>query len=103
MNFWLAPSLSGIYVTESSINQAIKPQNNTDLQEAVAAGVVKGLKELTQDPAFVASFWRHGFEELSKHSSNGASQWIGKRLLTILITAVTTAGIVWLVKTGAIK
>ena len=77
--------------------------NNAELQAAVAAGIVTGLKQLTQDEAFVASFWRHGFEELSKHSSNGASQWLGKRLLTILITAVTTAGIVWLVKTGAIR
>ena len=68
--------------------------NNAELQAAVAAGIVTGLKQLTQDEAFVSSFWRHGFEELSKHSSNGASQWLGKRLLTILITAVTTAGIV---------
>lgn len=78
-------------------------RNNDDLQAAVTAGIVTGLRQLTQDEAFVASFWRHGFEELSKHGSNGASQWIGKRLLTIFITAVTTAGIVWLVKTGAIK
>lgn len=78
-------------------------RNTADLQAAVAAGVVEGLKKLTQDEAFVSSFWRHGFEELSKHSSNGASQWIGKRLLTIFITAITTAGIVWLVKTGVIK
>lgn len=81
----------------------LERRNNNELEAAVAAGVVAGLKQLTQDDAFVASFWRHGFEELSKHSSNGASQWLGKRLLTILITAVTTAGIVWLVKTGAIK
>jgi len=78
-------------------------RNSIELQAAVTAGVVAGLKQLTQDETFVASFWRHGFEELSKHSSNGASQWIGKRLLTIFITAVTTAGIVWLVKTGQIK
>ena len=78
-------------------------RNSIELQAAVTAGVIAGLKQLTQDEAFVASFWRHGFEELSKHSSNGASQWVGKRLLTIFITAVTTAGIVWLVKTGAIK
>ena len=74
-----------------------------ELQAAVTAGVVAGMKQMATDEAFVSSFWRHGFEELSKHSSNGASQWIGKRLLTIFITAVTTAGIVWLVKTGAIK
>lgn len=78
-------------------------RNNTELEAVVAAGIVAGLKQLTQDEAFVSSFWRHGFEELSKHSSNGASQWVGKRLLTIFITAVTTAGIMWLVKTGALK
>jgi len=78
-------------------------RNTAELQAAVTAGVVAGMKQMAQDEAFVSSFWRHGFEELSKHSSNGASQWIGKRLLTIAITAITTAGIVWLVKTGAIK
>ena len=78
-------------------------RNNAELQAAVTAGVVAGFKQMINDEAFVASFWKHGFEELSKHSSNGASQWIGKRLLTIFITAITTAGIVWLVKTGAIK
>lgn len=76
---------------------------SNELQAAVTAGVVEGIKKLACDEAFVSSFWQHGFNELSKHSSNGASQWIGKRLLTIFITAITTAGIVWLVKTGALK
>lgn len=84
------------------------PQHDTqraqsDLQAAVTTGVIAGIKQITQDEAFVAAFWRQGFEELSKHTGNGTSQWIGKRLLTIFITAVTTAGIVWLVKTGALK
>lgn len=74
-----------------------------ELQAAVTAGVVAGIQQMSKDEAFIGLFWRHGFEELTKHSSNGASQWIGKRLLTIFITAITTAGIVWLVKTGAIK
>ena len=78
-------------------------RNNAEMQAAVTAGVVAGLKEMAKDEAFVSGFWRQGFEELTRHSSNGASQWLGKRLLTILITAITTAGIVWLVKTGAIK
>ena len=65
--------------------------------------MVAGLKQMALDETFVSNFWHKGFEELSKHGSNGASQWLGKRLLTILITAITTAGIVWLVKTGALK
>lgn len=73
------------------------------MQVAVTAGVVAGMRQLMADPEVMSSFWKRGFEELSTHSSNGASQWFGKRLLTIAITAATTAGIVWLVKTGAIK
>ena len=73
------------------------------MQQAIAAGVVAGLKQITEDEKFVAAFWKQGFEELAKHSGNGASQWLGKRILTILITTIAGGCIVWLVKTGAIK
>jgi hypothetical protein len=55
------------------------------------------------DETIVKSFWKRGYEELSSHAGNGASQWIGKRILTAIIVAVTTAGIVWLAKTGQLK
>lgn len=74
-----------------------------ELQSAVTAGVVAGMKQMATDEAFVSNFWRHGFEELSKHSGNGASQWLGKRILTILITTIAGSCIVWLVRTGTIK
>jgi hypothetical protein len=73
------------------------------LQAAITAGVVAGIKQITADEQFVKSFWKQGFEELATHSGNGASQWVGKRLLTILITSIAGVCIVWLVKTGAIK
>ena len=73
------------------------------LQAAITAGVVAGIKQITEDDKFVAAFWKQGFEELATHSGNGASQWVGKRLLTILITSIAGGCIVWLVKTGAIK
>ena len=73
------------------------------LQKAITAGVVAGIKQIADDDKFVATFWKQGFEELAKHSGNGASQWVGKRLLTILVTSVAGVCIVWLVKTGAIK
>lgn len=73
------------------------------LQKAITAGVVAGIKQITEDEKFVAAFWKQGFEQLAQHSGNGASQWVGKRLLTILITSVAGVCIVWLVKTGAIK
>lgn len=81
-----------------------KERRDTDaLQKAITAGVVAGIKQITEDEKFVNAFWRQGFEELAKHSGNGASQWVGKRLLTILVTSIAGVCIVWLVKTGAIK
>lgn len=78
-------------------------RDNAALQAAITAGVVAGIKQITEDDKFVSSFWKKGFEELATHSGNGASQWVGKRLLTILVTSIAGVCIVWLVKTGAIK
>lgn len=73
------------------------------LEQHIAKAIGTALRETAKDAEFSQAFWRRGFEELTKHSSNGASQWVGKRLLTIAITAVTSAGIIWLVKSGGIK
>ena len=48
-------------------------------------------------------FWRTGFDELTRHSADGASQWVGRRLLTGFIVAVMMACVVWLAKPGWIK
>ena len=74
-----------------------------ELEQAVARGVVAGAKRLASDPEFAETFWKTGFEHLSRHGGNQASQWLGKRLLTSLIVAVVTAGLLWLAKTGQIK
>lgn len=60
-------------------------------------------RRVLADDKLVSDFWQRGYRELSDHAGNGASQWIGKRLLTTLVAAIVTAGIVWLVKTGALK
>ena len=74
-----------------------------EIQAAVARGVVEGARRLAEDSDFCERFWRVGFEHLTRHSTNSASQWIGKRILTALVAAVVTAGILWLAKEGALK
>ncbi len=74
-----------------------------DLKESVAEGVVEGARRLAADPEFAERFWKTGFDHLSKHSAAHASQWIGKRLLTSFVVAITTAGLIWLAKHGGIK
>jgi hypothetical protein len=60
-------------------------------------------RRVLSDDEVLKKFWMRGYTELSSHASNGASQWVGKRILTAIIVALTTAGIVWLAKTGQLK
>ncbi len=71
--------------------------------ERLAKAVEVALRRVLSDEEVTQRFWKRGFDELASHANNHTSQWIGKRILTAFIVAVTTAGIVWLVKTGAIK
>ncbi len=77
--------------------------NNSMLPEMIAGSVERAIRRALADPEMSRQFWAAGYEELSRHAGNNASQWVGKRLLTALIVALTTAGFVWLVKTGALK
>lgn len=71
--------------------------------DAMPAAFEAAFRRVLADEKLVADFWHRGYRELADHAGNGASQWIGKRLLTTLVAAVVTAGLVWLVRTGAIK
>jgi len=74
-----------------------------EIQEAVAAGVARAMDAALDDQHRIQKFWRTGFDELAGHASNGASQWVGKRILTAMIAAVATVSLVWLVRNGGIK
>lgn len=73
------------------------------LQDAVERGIQAGLKAAMKDKELVTSFWRDGFAELTKHSADGASQWVGKRLMTWFAVALLAAILAWLVRNGTIK
>jgi Asp-tRNA(Asn)/Glu-tRNA(Gln) amidotransferase B subunit len=73
------------------------------IRAAVAAGVHDGMASLLSEPEKVTTFWETGFNEMTKHVATQSSQWIGKRLLTAAITAITVWGITWLVTTGRFK
>ena len=77
--------------------------NNSMLPDMLASSVERAIRRVLADPETARQFWAGGYEELSRHAGNNASQWVGRRLLTTLILAVVTAGLIWLVKTGALK
>lgn len=68
----------------------------------VAAGVVSGFKTLSKDEEFMQDISMSLTERLLKHSGSRASQWIGNRILTAAIIAMTGLGLTWLVKNGKI-
>lgn len=74
-----------------------------NIRSDISAGMVDGIKTMMADKDSLKAFWRHGYDELIEHSSNGASQWVGKRILTMAAAAIATALVIWLVKSGAIK
>ena len=74
-----------------------------DIRNQVSDGIVDAVKKLSKDDDFMKQFWRGGWEELITHSANASSQWVGKRIFTVFVGAVVTAGLVWLVKSGALK
>ena len=70
------------------------------IREAVRQGVADGFKDMLGDKELVSTFWQGGYAELVKHSSNGASQWVGKRILTAVIGALLVWALNWYVKQG---
>lgn len=63
----------------------------------------EAITDILQDKDLTAGFWRAGYDQLQQRAVAESTQWVGKRLLTALITAAVVAGFVWLVRTGAIK
>lgn len=74
-----------------------------DIRTQVAAGVVDGMALVMSDDQLVKAFWRKGYEEMTYHGSAGASQWFIKRAFTAVVLAVVTAGMLYLLKNGALK
>jgi cytochrome c-type biogenesis protein CcmH/NrfG len=61
------------------------------------------LRRILQDEELVKGFWHRGYQELTEHAGAGASQWVGRRILTAIVVAAVTAGIAYLVRTGSLK
>lgn len=94
--------------TASQLLEAVRAGQQQQLtaatvSAAVRDGMVEAVKALASDKEFAKAFWEQGYEQLSNHAGKGASQWVGKRILTALVTAVAMAALVWLVKSGALK
>jgi len=70
---------------------------------ALGEEVAGAVRAILQDKELIREFWETGFTELSRHTRNEASMWIGKRIMTWLVGVLTLAGIGWLIRSGALK
>lgn len=71
-----------------------------DVEQKVANGLVIGVKQLLADDEFMAMASQRMTARILTESGKQASQWLGSRILTMLVIAFTGFAIGWLVKTG---
>lgn len=75
----------------------------TELPRLMQTAVSSAIREVISDKDITAKFWETGYTQLQDHAVRNGSQWVGKRIVTSLVIALVTAGLIWLVKTGALK
>jgi len=73
------------------------------LPKLIGTEVEASIRRALADEKLRAEFWEAGYIELEKHAGTNAAQWLGRRLINILITAALAASIAWVVMTGRIK
>lgn len=73
------------------------------MEAAMRRGSAAGIVDVLANKDHTSKFWKSGFDELRQHTSNHASQWIGRRVLTWVVVAVLSACLAWLVQTGRLK
>lgn len=73
------------------------------MRDAVRAGVRDAIDDIVRDDSEFGRLTGKLYGGLSEHATAGLSQWIGKRVLMILLAAALSGSIAWAVMTGRIK
>jgi len=71
--------------------------------DAIANAIERACRRMISDEKLVNDFWEAGYRRLTGHVEQNASRWVGRRILTMLVIGIVSAGVVWLVKTGTLK
>jgi hypothetical protein len=61
--------------------------------ERMARAMEMALRRVLTDEDVRRDFWRAGYEEMSKHATTGAAQWVGRRIVSSIGGALLAAGI----------
>jgi len=88
-------------MSEEFPERRIKPYDY-DIQAMVEAGVVAGMNKVLSDRATMKAFWGAGYEQLSNHASDGATKWVGRRIITWIATTALTLAVGYLLAQSVI-
>jgi len=72
-------------------------------KEKLVSAISEAIKGIINDEETVKKFWEGGYKELTTHASNASSQWVGKRILAAVITALFIWSMSWLVTNGKLS
>jgi hypothetical protein len=76
---------------------------NTLLPDIIAASVERAMRRVMSDQTLREDFWRSGYVELEKHAGTNAANWLGRRIVNIVVTAAVAGLLAWAVMTGKAK
>jgi hypothetical protein len=65
------------------------------LPSMMSAAVELAIRRVLTDKELRAQFWRDGYAELEEHAGANVSQWLGRRVVNIIITAAVAAALAW--------
>ena len=80
---------------QSSVKELID-LNTEDRLEGVIAGA---LSRVISDSTITSAFWKSGYDAFVTHGSDGAARAVGRRLITLISTALVALGL-WLAATS---
>lgn len=72
-------------------------------QKVIQTAFAGAIREVLSDEKVTKAFWEQGYKQLQEHALNSGSQWIGKRMLTAIATALLAGILVYMLKTGQLK
>ena len=61
------------------------------------------ISSMANDAVLQDRFWQSGFEAFQKRTCDGASKWIGARILVWLASAALVVALTYLINTGRLK
>ena len=82
---------------------ALAIQHDTTLPAMIEQGVERALRRVLTDDQLRAQFWAEGYKHLETHVGTNAAQWIGRRIINIIVVGSVAGLLAFFIMTGRAK